>query len=740
MSVNFDGSDESYYTTSSSSIPSGSSFTICFWVKFDTLPISGDFYAIINWRNSSGSNCYFELEGSSKTVICSGMSGDVDGIQAGVWYRVALVRNGSNSALYWTSSQTGSIGSPHATGSISIPSSPNRFTIASSGSTSSSEELDGKFANLKIWNRVLTTTEIQNELGTYAVLNATNLLRHHKWINAGSTPDAGTASAFSIVGSPDTSTDNPTALQHANITSAGGIGSGEAFGRATVQPGPINLTGAGGIPTAEAMGSTVVAQGIVPTGIPSEERFGRTHMDGGIHPNGIPSALEFGETTVSTSAVVIAPNGIPRPAITFGTAVVLGSVLAPTGIPSTPKLFGTPDITRGPVTITSAGGIGTREKFGFTKIIREVVALRSEVLAKPKPKVTYEVVVVSRIPQLSGPPIFFEIAPIDWTKLSYTEKISGIPTLDFTCQFSKLSEEIKQRLRKPNELGTEVWVNRNGKRVFSGPWVGAQVSGEDLSIAVNGLLYYLEPMAITADKVFKATDQFTIVKTLIDDKQAMPYAHKGIDTSSITTSGITLDITYLRNEENKVLDKIMALGKSANGFDIQVDPESRMLELYHPQVGMDRSSGPEAIVFDDRNVTDTNIVLSIGPHDLATDFYGVGTGSGQDAAETYYAHAGNDELRAQYGATDYVASFRDVSSQAQLDALVAALRDARGEALWIPGPNVRVTPDADLSAYDVGDIVSYTLHNELGVRGAFRLLERTVEVEGGSETVSASFV
>jgi hypothetical protein len=106
----------------------------------------------------------------------------------------------------------------------------------------------------------------------------------------------------------------------------------------------------------------------------------------------------------------------------------------------------------------------------------------------------------------------------------------------------------------------------------------------------------------------------------------------------------------------------------------------------------------------------------------------------------FFSHAYAEELRSQYGRVDYFASFRDISSQAQLDQLTVAIGSARMGALWIPGPNVRVTPDSDLSDYNVGDTVSYTLHNELGVQGAFRLLQRTVSVQDGTETVTASFV
>jgi hypothetical protein len=252
---------------------------------------------------------------------------------------------------------------------------------------------------------------------------------------------------------------------------------------------------------------------------------------------------------------------------------------------------------------------------------------------------------------------------------------------------------------------------------------------------------YLDRMLITADTVFKQIDQFSIIKSLIDTKQATNYGNFGIGTSNIGQSGVLIDITYLRKENNYVLPKILALAKSANGFDIMVNPASREVELYYPFMGVDRSTGPEAIVFDDKDLTDTNLILSLSPKDLASDIQGVGTGTGPDGSETYVSSFSNQSLLTQYGRQEFAVTFRDVTSQSQLDSLVQAASEARKAPLWIPGVNARVTPNADVSAYNVGDTVFYHLHDELEVQGAFRLLRRTIRVSGpGDETVTATFV
>jgi len=522
-----------------------------------------------------------------------------------------------------------------------------------------------------------------------------------------------------------------------------GIGSGIAIGDPTVTPGPVSLTDAGGIEHTHPMGVAAVAQVLQPTGIPSALAFGQTVADGGIHPDGIPHDHPMGIVIVGVGAVSLTTEGIPEPFPRFGTASIIESVLAPVGIPPKGTTFGTANITRGPRTLT-ANSIIHPTVFGTANVALFTTALTTQILVRPKLRVSYDLVMAARIPQPSGPPTFFEIESLPWTDIKYGQKLSTPDTLDATIKVSTLTEGMKQRLRTPSEIPTELWLYRNGKRVFAGPMAGGGMQGDNLNLSANGSLAYLQWMFVRADLVYKNSDQFTIVKGLVDQWQNVSYANFGIDTANVGVSGVTFDMTFVRNEQNMVYDRVMDMSNAANGFDISIDPVTRALQLHFPHRGVDRSddaAGPEAIVFDDRNVTDTNIVFSIGPNDLATEVAGVGTGSGQDQADTYYSSFTNDELMVKFGRVGLTGSFRDVTSQAQNDQHTQSMLNARRETLWIPGPNVRVTPDSDLDSYDVGDTVSYHLHNELDIQGAFRLLARDISVdENMNESVSASFV
>lgn len=361
------------------------------------------------------------------------------------------------------------------------------------------------------------------------------------------------------------------------------------------------------------------------------------------------------------------------------------------------------------------------------------------------PPVVYDLVCMARVPQPNGPPSFMEIEPIEWKSLSYTNELSTAQTLQATCQLSSVPENVLQRFRAPDELATEMWLLRNGKCVFAGPLVGLQTSGETLTINASGALAYLKVMFLTADYIKTGFDQATVVKYLVDQWQAQPYGNFGIDTSSITATGQTRDVEYKHDELPNVASKIEELGKAVNGFDIDVDPVTRKLQLWSPSKGQDRSTGEDAIVFDGRNVTSSDIVISVAVGDLASEAFGTAsvttTTTDSSDQQTLYSTKSNLDVRTRYGRTGVTSTFSDIKEQAALDDQVQALLDARASALAVPGPKVRVTPDADLPDYDTGDIVSYDLGSQLGVTGAFRIRKQTISAAPtGQEAVDLEFV
>jgi hypothetical protein len=352
----------------------------------------------------------------------------------------------------------------------------------------------------------------------------------------------------------------------------------------------------------------------------------------------------------------------------------------------------------------------------------------------------YELVVVARIPQAATAPLLLEVDALDWSGITWTEELNAIPSLAVSVSIGSMTENILQRLRKPDELPTELWLFRNGKHVFAGPLLGFTARDEEsVTLQAQGILVYTKMWFLFSDRVYDGHDQFAIVKDLIDYWQVGEYGNFGIITEGVGTSGITRIINYKYKDGHVIYNKINELSKMTNGFDISIDPARRTLQLFFPQQGVDRSIGEDRIVFDARNVTSSNITCSVAPGDLISDAVAFGTGTGQN--EVFSSYFFNTQRRVRYGRTGIVSSIGQVASQGMINDYALALLRAREDALLIPGPSARVSVDSDISSYDVGDTVDYQLHSQLQVSGAYRIRKRSVRVtKTGTETVSIEFV
>lgn len=373
---------------------------------------------------------------------------------------------------------------------------------------------------------------------------------------------------------------------------------------------------------------------------------------------------------------------------------------------------------------------------GASLATQRLVAEAQRVRSRADTTVKYNLVCVARVPQVSGPPIFLQQHSMAWHGLKYSDVLNGTPDLSAEVKLDTLPDEILQRLLAPHELPTELWLYRNGKQVFSGPLLTGLPNGDTVSLQAHGAIAYLKMWYVVGNLSFVDVDDAAIAVELIDQWQRLEYGNFGIDTSAVGAIGKVRTIQYAYTELHSVYDRVMDL--VTGGFDISVDPTSRRLQLFYPQRGVDRSSGENAVIFDKRNITSSDIAFSVAPGDLASEGLVTGTVSGSDAplVSTY----SNSELRARFGRAGVTGNFQ-ILDQAGLDAANAALVNSRSKALLLPAPNARVTIDADLSTYDVGDTIGYYERSRLAIAGGFRTRKRTVQVsKTGAESVSLEFV
>lgn len=363
----------------------------------------------------------------------------------------------------------------------------------------------------------------------------------------------------------------------------------------------------------------------------------------------------------------------------------------------------------------------------------------TQVLPAFRQGTVYDLVVMARVPQPTSAPSLLEVDPIEWSTLTWTNALSTAQELSVTCLIAGLTDPVITRLRDLATQPTELWLYRNGQIVFAGPIQTGSVAGETLTLNAKGLMTYLSNMFVTADLVFKAADQFQVVKGLVDHWQALDYGNYGIDTSHITNSGVTMDVNYLKTELHNIGQRIFDLGKTATGFDIEIDPITRQLQLWYPIKGVNRSVGEDSVVFDARNISSSNIMFSVTPTDVASEAFGTGTATSSDG--TTYSTASNPDLRAKYGRSGVSGTFSGVPDQSTLDVFVQALVQARATALMVPGPEARDTPDADIGSYGVGDTILYQPNELLTISSAYRIRKQTVKVAStGQETLTLEFV
>lgn len=537
-----------------------------------------------------------------------------------------------------------------------------------------------------------------------------------------------------------------------------GIPSAEAVGSPTITIGGVLAPT--GVPSAEAVGTPAVAAGpvdVVAGGVPSGEAVGTPELRLTIAPAGVPSGEAVGVPALALGPAAVATVGVGSGEVVPAPALAAGPVgVSPAGVPSAEavpaphvsmSLFvvgvasgeavGAPSLTVGAIAVLltgvpSAEAVGTPEVTVTLDPTQRIRPVRVRVVP------LYEVAVVGRVPAQAGSPTFLQVDPIDWSKLTWSSTLSRPQSLSVTCKTATITEPVAQRLRTPDRLPTELWVSRNGRQVFAGPLLGGARNGDELTLECGGLLTYLQWMIVVADMRFDQIDQFGIAAALIDQWQTLDFGHYGIDTSTVGVSGVLRDRSYVRDEIHQVGRRVEELGAVRDGFDAEIDPTTRKLQLWYPGKGVDRSTGDDAIVFDGRNIDDQSAMFSIAPGDLASDAFGTGTKSGAETA--LWSEQANLDLRAAFGRSAVTGTF-GVEEQTTLDDYVGGLLDARDQPLRAPGRKVRVPVDADLDAYDVGDIVTYEVDDLLGIGGAWRIRSRTVTVENtGAESVDLEFV
>jgi hypothetical protein len=353
---------------------------------------------------------------------------------------------------------------------------------------------------------------------------------------------------------------------------------------------------------------------------------------------------------------------------------------------------------------------------------------------------TFEVVLVARVPQSATSPTLTVIDRLIVDNFSYTEELNRPGAANLGCPIRSMSSSVTGRLVDLAATPSEVWIYADSTLAWAGEIQTLQIQGQTATLNCTGLLGYTFRMGVTSDLIYSATDQFTIAKGMVDQFQALTYGNYGIDTSTVGTSGVVRDRTYLRNELHNIGQRLSELGAVSDGFDIKVDPVTRKLVLTYPVSGSDLSA---SIFIDDRNIDSGSIAASVGPDDLVSDVAATGTSSTSGGVNSVlYSSRTTSSVQTSYGRSWNGQNFSGISVQATLDGAGDAYLSPRSHQLFQPGVTIVPRVGIDVGSFHVGDTVTYSYDAGLGLQtSTLRVGKLTVSVgTDGKQRLGVEFI
>jgi hypothetical protein len=186
VSVLFTADNQAYRATTG--LPGTVSTTI-FWAYLVGTRAADGTMAVWNAGGTNGHNV--EVNATTGVLHFDSITGGFDSsatFTAGVWRKVALVLNGTSATLY--SANTGSALASVGTNTTTTMTYSDLYIGAFNNATSG-VWFNGRIANLKVYNAVLTLAEMEAELASWTAIRTANLMRHHKFQVAETTDYSG---------------------------------------------------------------------------------------------------------------------------------------------------------------------------------------------------------------------------------------------------------------------------------------------------------------------------------------------------------------------------------------------------------------------------------------------------------------------------------------------------------------------------------------------------------------------
>jgi len=244
----------------------------------------------------------------------------------------------------------------------------------------------------------------------------------------------------------------------------------------------------------------------------------------------------------------------------------------------------------------------------------------------------------------------------------------------------------------------EAVVVRNRQIVWRGPILTARETERTVEFGGEGLLAYLRRWHVTTTLDYTAgtgEDLATIARALINHHQAKGGGDFGIVTTGSETTRDHQHI-YYADEFKNVFDAIVELAERDNGFDFEIDAETRRFIVHYPRAG---SRKPDLLWED--GIRD--FTRDLDSQTQASQILAVGEGEGDSMLR---ADRQSSSAVSAYGLTQSVYTNKSVSRS---DTLTEHA-DHQLQILGSPRQQVQVTVGPDnptVFSYRIGDVADW---------------------------------
>ncbi len=243
----------------------------------------------------------------------------------------------------------------------------------------------------------------------------------------------------------------------------------------------------------------------------------------------------------------------------------------------------------------------------------------------------------------------------------------------------------------------EIHIYRDDDMVWGGYLWTAEASDEkDVRFGGEGYWSRMRRRYVDVDKVYTDTDQFDIVRDLVDFTQGQTMGQLGWTHYSMTDSGILRDAEYKGYERRYIGEIVEEMASWFQGFDFEVTVDKK-LRLYYPSKG---TIQPNVVFELGKNIG--GLSYSIDAQNVASEYSALGGG---DGSSTCIATVFDATSRSTYGLLETAQSFSDIKFFADLQGEATQELNMVKDPRWQPQLSVHYTDDLVFPDLSLGDTV-----------------------------------